>query len=154
MARPASVSEGSWDDAYERATDHINASTAFNRVVMEPVAGPVAVEELRVRTATITRERLDRLRAADAIVRRVSEGSGFEAQVWQFPVILVPLGSAQNPDSVVLRPIHSVDGMTAQSVGMPFEILRPLCEELLTLPGIATVLYDLTHKPPGTIEWE
>lgn len=154
MATPSSLAEGNWEDAYERATDHINASTAFNRVVIEPSPGVAPVEQLKVRHATITRERLDRLREVDAIVRRVSLESGFEEQVWQFPVILVPLGTVDRPDSVVLRPIHSVDGMTAQSVGMPVDVLLPLCDELRQVPGIATVLYDLTHKPPGTIEWE
>ncbi|NCO35913.1 MAG: glutamine-hydrolyzing GMP synthase, partial [Armatimonadetes bacterium] len=93
-------------------------------------------------------------RDADAIVRRVCVESGFEAQVWQFPVILAPFGTQAAPDSIVLRPIQSVDGMTAQSVAMPIAVLTLLCQELMALPGIASVLYDLTHKPPGTIEWE
>lgn len=154
MASPASLASGDWEDAYERSTDHINASAAFNRVVVSVGSSQTPVEDLRVRKASITRERLDRLRDVDAIVRRRCVESGFEDQVWQFPVILVPLGTAEKPDSVVLRPIHSVDGMTAQSVGMPLEILEPLCAELLAVAGIAAVLYDLTHKPPGTIEWE
>ncbi len=154
MSTPASLAGGDWEDAYERSTDHINASTAFNRVVIQVGDVQAPVGELRVRKATITRERLDRLRELDAIVRRVSVESGFEDRVWQFPVVLVPLGTAEKPDSVVLRPIHSVDGMTAQSVGMPVDTLHSLCRELLGVPGIATVLYDLTHKPPGTIEWE
>lgn len=154
MSTPASLADGEWEDAYEHSTDHINESTAFNRVVIQVGGAPTPVEDLRVRKATITRERLDRLREVDAIVRRLSVESGFEERVWQFPVILVPLGTAEKPDSVVLRPIHSVDGMTAQSVGMPVELLRTLCTELLSVPGIAAVLYDLTHKPPGTIEWE
>ncbi len=154
MSTPASLARGDWEDAYERATDHINACATFNRVVIQVGDAQAPIEELRVRKASITRERLDRLRELDAIVRRVSVESGFEDRVWQFPVVLVPLGTAEKPDSVVLRPIHSVDGMTAQSVGMPMETLRPLCKELLSVPGVSAVLYDLTHKPPGTIEWE
>jgi GMP synthase (glutamine-hydrolysing) len=95
-----------------------------------------------------------RLREADAAVRRLSAEAGFEAQVWQFPVVLIPLGGEGRPDSVVLRPIHSVDGMTAQSVAMPEELLGQMRETLLAIPGVAAVFYDLTHKPPGTIEWE
>ena len=154
MQLDGELTESGWDEAYRRATAEINASHAFNRVVIEPVAGAAPASRLRVGKAAITSERLNRLREVDAIVRRVSEESGFEQKVWQFPVILVPLGTAGRPDSVVLRPIHSVDGMTAQSVGMPLETLRPLCHELLRVEGIAAVLYDLTHKPPGTIEWE
>ena len=73
---------------------------------------------MQVRACSLTPERLARLRAADAIVRRLSHESGYDHEVWQFPVILIPLGTADAPDSVVLRPVDSVDGMTAQSVPM------------------------------------
>ena len=102
----------------------------------------------------ITPERLDRLRAADKAVRDLCRESGFESAVWQFPVILAPFGTPERPDSVVLRPIHSVDGMTASVVLMPAGLLSRITEHLLSLEGISAVLYDLTHKPPGTIEWE
>jgi GMP synthase (glutamine-hydrolysing) len=94
------------------------------------------------------------LRRADAIVRRISEESGFEKKVWQFPVVVIPFGDEYRPDSVVLRPIHSVDGMTASSVLMEPALLEAMAGELLEIGGICAVLYDLTHKPPATIEWE
>ena len=75
-------------------------------------------------------------------------------KVWQFPVILIPLGAGESRDSVVLRPIQSVDGMTADSVAMPDELLHEMSARLMSIPEIAGVYYDLTHKPPGTIEWE
>ena len=78
-------------------------------------AGPAA-ELQRAGVRASRAERLARLRRADAIVRRLSHESGFDREVWQFPVILIPLGTPTAPDSVVLRPIDSVDGMTAQSV--------------------------------------
>ncbi len=154
MNLPEGWSSTGWDPAYERATELINANDQFNRVVVEPLPGNAVATSCKVVPAAITQERLNRLRDADALVREVCVSSGFEGEVWQFPVILVPFGTEAAPDSIVLRPIQSVDGMTAQSVGMPFSVLRALCEQLLALPGIATVLYDLTHKPPGTIEWE
>ena len=55
---------------------------------------------------------------------------------------------------MVLRPVDSVDGMTAESVGMEESLLREISAEALAVNGIAGVFYDLTHKPPGTIEWE
>jgi GMP synthase (glutamine-hydrolysing) len=109
---------------------------------------------MRATAGTLTRERLERLRAADAIVRRLSEESGFEREVWQFPVVLIPFGNDAAPDSVVLRPIHSVDGMTAQVVRMPETLLQRMSEDLIEVEGVCGVFYDLTHKPPGTIEWE
>jgi GMP synthase (glutamine-hydrolysing) len=84
----------------------------------------------------------------------MSRESGFDHEIWQFPVILIPLGSGESRDSIVLRPVGSVDGMTADSVAMPDDLLRAMAERLLTIPELAAVYYDLTHKPPGTIEWE
>ena len=55
---------------------------------------------------------------------------------------------------MVLRPIDSVDGMTAHAVRMPAQVLDQMVEELKALDGIAGVFYDLTNKPPATIEWE
>lgn len=137
----------------ERATHLINRIAGINRVI-SLVRSRLPVGEMQVRQSELHTVRLERLRAADAIVRRLSHESGFERQVWQFPVILIPVGSADWPDSVVLRPVHSVDGMTAQSVGMEAGLLARMAEELLAVEGVCAVFYDLTHKPPGTIEWE
>jgi len=138
---------------HARATELINRISGVNRVIARvrttaPLAG------MRVRVSALTPERLARLRHADAIVRRLSHASGFDRTIWQFPVVLIPLGTAAAPDSVVLRPIDSVDGMTAQSVAMPDDLLASISTELLSVPGISGVFYDLTHKPPATIEWE
>jgi GMP synthase (glutamine-hydrolysing) len=125
----------------------------INRVVAW-VVGRARMADMRATLASLTADRLARLRQADAIVRRISHESGFDHEVWQFPVVLIPLGTASAPDSVVLRPIHSVDGMTAQVVRMQPERLQRMSRDLLEVPGVSAVFYDLTHKPPGTIEWE
>ena len=138
---------------HELATAMINRISGINRVVA-PVQTRTAVETMQAVACSLTPERIARLRRADAIVRRHSHQSGYDREVWQFPVILIPLGTAGAPDSVVLRPVDSVDGMTARSVTMPADLLRAMCCELLEIDEIAGVFYDLTHKPPGTIEWE
>ncbi|MEO8592193.1 MAG: glutamine-hydrolyzing GMP synthase [Candidatus Solibacter sp.] len=138
---------------HERATELINAISGVNRVIA-PVETRLPVDRMEVRACSLTAARLDRLRRADAIVRRLTHETGYDHEVWQFPIILIPLGSAESPDSVVLRPVDSVDGMTAQSVLMKAELRERISTELLHIEGIAGVFYDLTHKPPGTIEWE
>jgi GMP synthase (glutamine-hydrolysing) len=135
------------------ATELVNAMPDINRVV-GLVHARVHISELRSSPATLTHERLKRLRQADGIVRQWSEESGFDREVWQFPVVLIPIGAGDRPDSVVLRPIHSVDGMTAQVVRMPRELLHRMTHELMSVNGLCGIFYDLTHKPPGTIEWE
>jgi GMP synthase (glutamine-hydrolysing) len=138
---------------FEEATALINRLSGVNRAVAL-VESRVPLASLEVFESSLTPDRLARLRTADAAVRRLSHHSGFDRQVWQFPVILVPLGTPDRPDSIVLRPIDSVDGMTARAVPMDRTLLAEMTHELLQLEGIAAVFYDLTHKPPGTIEWE
>jgi GMP synthase (glutamine-hydrolysing) len=140
-------------DLQAHAAEMINRTAGVNRAVAL-VASCAPLDQLCVHQSALSEDRLGRLRRADEIVRRVSASSGFESQVWQFPVVLIPVGDASRPDSVVLRPVDSVDGMTAQSVAMEEGLLRALAAELLLVPGVAAVFYDLTHKPPGTIEWE
>ncbi len=137
----------------DEATDLVNRRRGVNRV-MARVATREPLEHMRVFSSTLTHGRLELLREADAIVREMSHESGFDKKVWQFPVILIPLGAGESRDSIVLRPIQSVDGMTADSVTMPDELLHAMAVRLMNIPEIAGVFYDLTHKPPGTIEWE
>lgn len=139
--------------AFATATESINKLTDVNRVIAL-VRGAAALSEMQSYVCSIDEARLERLRACDAIVRTLSEESGFEERIWQFPVVLLPCGIDGKPDSVVLRPIDSVDGMTAQAVPMPEALLRQMVERLMAVPGICAVFYDLTNKPPATIEWE
>lgn len=138
---------------HDAATGLINRLRGINRVVAV-VAASAPLAQLRVCPGALSPERLGRLRQADAIVRRLSHDSGFDRSVWQFPVILIPWGIPDRPDSVVLRPVDSTDGMTARSVEMDAALLNRMAAELLALPGVCAVLYDLSHKPPATIEWE
>lgn len=137
----------------EEATELVNRTAQVNRVIAR-VTSREPLERQRVFASSLTHGRLALLRRADAIVREMCRESGFESKVWQFPVIVIPVGSGECRDSVVLRPIQSVDGMTADSVSMPDDLLRKMGERLLGIAEIAGVYYDLTHKPPGTIEWE
>jgi len=140
-------------DSQEESSSLINRMDRINRVVAEVwTAGKLG--NMQAVPGFLTAERLARLRRADAIVRRLTHSSGFDQAVWQFPVVLMPLGTPERPDSVVLRPIDSVDGMTASVVRMPPELLAQIAQELSAIPGIAGVFYDLTNKPPATIEWE
>jgi len=130
-----------------------NRLSGINRVVVA-VWTAALLQDLRIRPATLTAERIQRLRHADGVVRRLTRASGFDNEIWQFPVVLIPVGTEDRPDSIVLRPIDSVDGMTARAVRMPGALLDQITRELREVDGIGAVFYDLTNKPPATIEWE
>jgi len=137
----------------DQVADLTNRRPDVNRIIgVAHTCQPIG--SLRVMPAYLTAERMERLRRADAIVRKLSHKSSFDQTVWQFPVVLIPLGIPQRPDSVVLRPIDSVDGMTARAVRLPAELLGRMVRELMHVEGVAGVFYDLTNKPPATIEWE
>jgi GMP synthase (glutamine-hydrolysing) len=135
------------------APDLTNRRSDINRVIA-PCGAKAPLERLQVFETTITTARLNTLRRADAIVREFCLATGFEERVWQFPVVLIPVGTEGARESVILRPIASVDGMTADVVLMAADELTLLAEKLLTISEVSAVFYDLTHKPPGTIEWE
>jgi len=153
--RPVLILEAAPDEPglHERAAELINRLSRINRVIA-PLASLAPMATLTTSPAALCLTRLERLRRADAIVREAAHRTGFDKEVWQFPVILVPLGTADRPDSVVLRPVDSVDGMTARAVPLPQALREELCRRLLAEAGICAVFLDLTHKPPGTIEWE
>jgi GMP synthase (glutamine-hydrolysing) len=126
-------------ESEEDAARLINRHAECNRLVAAVwTACPLAT--LRVEPASLTAERVARLRRADAIVRKLSHESGFDREIWQFPVVLIPVGTADKPDSVVLRPIDSLDGMTARAVRMPQDLLDRVIRELQQVPGIGGVV--------------
>jgi GMP synthase (glutamine-hydrolysing) len=140
-------------DIESTAPSLTNSRSDINRVVAL-CGSHGALAQMKTYQSSIDKSRLDLLRDADAIVRELSLKTGFEEQVWQMPVVLIPVGTDDRPESIVLRPINSVDGMTADVVLMGADALDELTAKLLGLPRVSSVFYDCTHKPPGTIEWE
>jgi GMP synthase (glutamine-hydrolysing) len=102
----------------------------------------------------LTRERVDKLRRIDAIVNRHIRAAGIYASIWQFPVVLIPVLDKKHRESIVLRPINSRDAMTLDFFQMDKELLEKITRDILATGEIGYVFYDLTDKPPGTVEWE
>lgn len=113
------------------------------------------ITNARPLTATITRERLDLLREADAIVMDALRHHGLYRKIWQCPTVFVPLEINQRgQEFVVIRPVLSERAMTARPAILPSEILEELRDRILQLPTISGIAVDISTKPPGTIEWE
>jgi GMP synthase (glutamine-hydrolysing) len=111
------------------------------------------LQNARIVKRDITKNRLDLLREADFIANQFIRKHKIAKKVWQFPVVLIPLQFSEG-ESVVLRPVSSTDGMTAEYTKIPRKLMYELADCLLAIPGIDAVLYDITNKPPATIEWE
>ena len=128
-------------------------------VYRQPFPGP----GLGVRClGAITRDRLHALREADAILREEFDKNGLAGKVWQYFVAVPDMKSVGVRDSkryegwpAIIRAVNTTDAMTATVENVPFELLQHITQRITNeVEGINRVLYDLTPKPVGTIEWE
>jgi GMP synthase (glutamine-hydrolysing) len=112
---------------------------------------------------SVTQERLDLLREADAIARAELKSAGLDRQIWQCPVVLLAdvrsvgvQGDGRTyGHPIVLRPVSSEDAMTADWSRVPYEVLERISTRITNeVRGVNRVVLDVTSKPPATIEWE
>ena len=127
-----------------------NRIREVNRVVIE--AGRVSGGAYDSVSAQCDKPRLDLLREADDLCTDFLYAENLYATLWQMPVVLLPMEKAGKP-VFVLRPVVSSEAMTARFATIPFPCSTS-CGKSLRAAGAGALLYDITHKPPGTIEWE
>ena len=128
-------------------------------VFRQPFPGP----GLGVRcTGAITRDRLEAVRESDAILREEFAKNGLEGKVWQYFTVVPDFKSTGVRDDkrsydwpVIIRAVNTVDAMTASVAEIPFSLLQHITNRIVNeVKGVNRVLFDLTPKPTGTIEWE
>ena len=130
-----------------------------NMVFRQPFPGP----GLGVRClGAITRDRLEAVRESDAILREEFAKNGLEGKVWQYFTAIpdmktVGVRNDKRADEwfVIIRAVNTKDAMTATIEEIPYDVLNTIVSRIVNeVPGVCRVVYDLTTKPTGTIEWE
>ena len=110
----------------------------------------------------ITEERLEVVRETDAILREEVKNAGLNEDIWQYFTVWTPIktvgvkGDARVYENVIaIRAVESTDAMTVEASNLPYELLQTLSSRMINeVAGVGRVVYDITSKPPGTIEWE
>ena len=110
----------------------------------------------------ITEERLEVVRETDAILREEVKNTGLNEDIWQYFTVWTPIktvgvkGDARVYENVIaIRAVESTDAMTVEASNLPYELLQTLSSRMINeVAGVGRVVYDITSKPPGTIEWE
>jgi GMP synthase (glutamine-hydrolysing) len=151
-----SDNEYDWNEFDTLAAKIPNTHSEINRVLL-CLSHTYKLPAPDVVPSFMTSERIEILQEADSIIRHILETENFEGKknIWQFPVVLCPLDFGGG-ESIILRPVESQEAMTASFAKIPKKVLCSMSEKILsTLKGkISAVFFDITNKPPGTIEWE
>jgi len=140
-----------WNECEQYSTALTNRFTAINRVVWQ--VGAVSETRPQLVKQFCTQKELDLLRTFDDIATNFLWEHDLYNDIWQMPVVLLPLQVDEKP-VVVLRPVNSSEAMTASFARIGQALLRAELWPALEKAGAGALYYDVTHKPPGTIEWE
>ncbi|MDQ7824768.1 MAG: glutamine-hydrolyzing GMP synthase [Candidatus Eremiobacteraeota bacterium] len=138
-----------WEALLSCAARMVNSMKSISRVVFAPL--PYRHAAFCLSPTTIDEEHLERLRAVDA---RCNDALRGEGELWQMPVVGLPLYDEMGRQVFVMRPVCSQDAMTCDVFRMNPLGLLSLVDDLEAIEGFGALLYDVTTKPPGTIEWE
>jgi GMP synthase PP-ATPase subunit len=142
-----------WEALNEAAGTIFKTVGGLNRALL--LLGDELPKQCRPLAATMTRDRLDLLRVCDDLMMSALRRHGLYDQVWQCPTVLVPLEvDGRGRELCIVRPILSERAMTATAARLPRKLLDEVRAQIIALTEISAVAYDLTSKPPGTIEWE
>lgn len=143
--------EATWEQLAELSPALTNKFSEINRVLY--LISPDQINSMSAKTSDLNLNRIKLLQQADKLAMDWLRKIGEDRHVWQMPTVLIPVSiNVENQESIVLRPIISDEAMTANFAKLPMEKVQEIAASLMKY--VSAVFYDVTNKPPGTIEWE
>jgi len=153
-AHPAVITtKKNWEELKTLSPAITNSNKNINRVLYLISGSKENLAKSTLKKSYLTKNRLDILRKIDAVVNKHILKNDLCSHIWQMPVVLIPFGFDKK-ESVVLRPVESEEAMTVNFAEISAPILQNIITEIADLKLIDFIFYDITNKPPGTIEWE
>lgn len=141
------------------ATEIANSFGQINRVIWLVNPKKADLSKAKVKAKTLTPSRVKLLQKLDDQIMNIIRQNKIYKQIWQFPNVLIPFGpphrqASHKGESLVMRPIQSSEAMTVNFYRMQPRILKQVIQAVKKFPEIDYLFYDITNKPPATIEWE
>jgi GMP synthase (glutamine-hydrolysing) len=146
--------ESDWDKLDKLSSNITNTSKEVNRVLLllnKSESSPTF--SLSKNNKELSVDRIKLLQNIDHIVHKIIIENDLYNEIWQFPVVLAPVGF-EHFESIILRPVSSLEAMTAHFYHMQKNVLNSITKQIFETKKIDYIFYDVTNKPPGTIEWE
>ncbi len=140
-----------WDRLEEVSTLITNKVAEVNHVVY--LLKPQRLGRIRLKKGFLTKKRLKPHCMADYIANQTLAKHGLVGQVYEFPVVMIPV-SLRGGESIVLRPLCSENAMTSEFTKLPWPVVEEMAQKIKALEGIDAVFYDVSHKPPAQVQWE
>ncbi len=140
----------SWKQCEYFSTELVNRFKVINRVIWQ--VGAISDDMPQLVAQYATKDQFDMLRKFDNICTEFLQENNLYDKIWQMPVVLTPL-RVQDKPCIVMRPVNSSEAMTANFAEIDQNLLEGLWNRFVA-DGAGSLWYDVTHKPPGTIEWE
>ena len=142
-----------WDCLAKQSPQITNTYKDVNRVLALLSGRKERLPQSTMHAASVTTHRMDLLRDIDALVNEIAQTDPNYTTIWQMPIVLVPFGHDKK-ESVVLRPVESNEAMTVSFGRLTQQTIDTIISHPTIIDNVDFVFYDVTNKPPGTIEWE
>ncbi|OGH58839.1 MAG: hypothetical protein A2725_03755 [Candidatus Magasanikbacteria bacterium RIFCSPHIGHO2_01_FULL_33_34] len=142
-----------WQKLHKISPKITNKYKNINRVLITIYGNEEQIKNSTLKKSYLTKERISLLRQLDNKINKIVNNNKNCSHIWQMPIVLIPFGY-NHKESIVIRPVESEEAMTVNFAKLPKNVIKQIQAEIEIIDKVDFVFFDITNKPPGTIEWE